>query len=90
MSGLNQIAGSCNCGPPDVTCVTCTGTIPSTLSITDAVWHLHRDVEFHAVALDHTAALLSVVNFSGREMHIRNRGLQQRHPRGRGSSTPTR
>ena len=45
--------------------------------------HLHRDVEFHAVALDHTAALLSVVNFSGREMHIRNRGLQQRHPRGR-------
>ena len=37
MSGLNQIAGSCNCGPPGVTCVTCTGTIPSTLSITDVL-----------------------------------------------------
>jgi hypothetical protein len=36
MSGLNQIAGSCNCGS-GVTCITCTGTIPVTLSITDAL-----------------------------------------------------
>jgi hypothetical protein len=33
MPGLNQIAGNCACG---VTCVTCSGSIPKTLSITDA------------------------------------------------------
>ena len=44
---------------------------------------LHRDVELHAVALDHAAAVLGVVNFSDREMHIRYRGLQFRHTRGR-------
>ncbi len=39
MSGLNQISGTgvCNCLPPGVTCVTCTGSIPFTLSVTDAL-----------------------------------------------------
>ena len=39
MSGLNQISGTgvCNCLPPGVTCVTCTGPIPFTLSVTDAL-----------------------------------------------------
>lgn len=36
MPGVNQAAGGCNCSGPGVTCVTCSGTIPDTLSITDA------------------------------------------------------
>ena len=37
MSGINQVAGACNCSTGGgVTCVTCIGTIPDTLSITDA------------------------------------------------------
>jgi len=35
MPGVNQAAGGCNCST-GVTCVTCFGTIPDTLSVTDA------------------------------------------------------
>lgn len=36
MAGVSQASGGCNCPDAGVTCVTCFGTIPDTLSITDA------------------------------------------------------
>jgi hypothetical protein len=36
MPGVNQASGGCNCPGAGVTCVTCSGTIPDALSITDA------------------------------------------------------